>query len=157
MHFWEKKENESGLALRCDSGHALRCESGQALITSMLFMSGLMLSATVISGLLVVYQIRQAIDAASSAQAIFAADAGVEETLRCFYYDLQVGIQTASACDKTGTLPGSGAYATKLFFKRSGGTFVRDNWESDVVGFRVISEGTSGRTVRILEENFNIR
>lgn len=130
--------------------------SGQAITAMLLFMSGLVLSATVIAGLLVVYQIRQAVDSGSSAQAIFAADTGIEATLRCFYYELKIGVDMKSKCYLRESVPTGGGYSTKLFFRKSGGTFTDDEWTPDVDAFRVVSEGTRGKTVRILESDFTI-
>ncbi len=53
-------------------------QSGQVLLFSVLILSGALLSVTVIAGLLTLYQLRQAGDVARSAQAIYAADAGLE-------------------------------------------------------------------------------
>lgn len=52
--------------------------SGQAMLLAILALNGALIGATIIAGFLMVYQIRQATDGANSAQAIFAADAGVE-------------------------------------------------------------------------------
>ena len=136
---------------------AFRRDSGQAITAMLLFMSGLMLSATAIAGLLILYQIRQAVDAGSSAQSVFAADAGVEATLRCFYYVLQIGVNNASICGLSGTMETGGAYSTKLFFRKGDGNFTDGLWTPDVVGFRIVSEGTSGKTVRILQTDFDVR
>ncbi len=53
-------------------------QQGQVLLFSVLILSGALLSVTVIAGLLTLYQLRQAGDVARSAQAIYAADAGLE-------------------------------------------------------------------------------
>jgi hypothetical protein len=52
--------------------------SGQVMIITVLTLGGTILGVTTIAGLLMLYQIRQATDLASSAKAIFAADAGIE-------------------------------------------------------------------------------
>lgn len=51
---------------------------GQALILTTLALGGAILGATAIAGILMLYQIRATTDAVNSAEAIFAADAGVE-------------------------------------------------------------------------------
>lgn len=52
--------------------------NGQVIILAALALSGAILGATAIAGLLTVYQIRQAADFDDSARAIFAADTGIE-------------------------------------------------------------------------------
>lgn len=58
---------------------------GQVMVLSVMMLGGLILSATTIAGLLLVYQIKQANDAVNSAKAIFAADAGIEWQIYNFY------------------------------------------------------------------------
>ena len=60
----------------CDK--KLRSTTGQALLLSILALGGVVLSATTIAGLVMTYQIRQTTEAADSAEAVFAADAGIE-------------------------------------------------------------------------------
>jgi len=52
--------------------------SGQAMLITVLTIGAVLLGATSIAGLLMVYQLRQNSDFANSAKAIFAADAGLE-------------------------------------------------------------------------------
>lgn len=58
-------------------------KSGQILLMSVMMLGGILLSATAIAGLLMKYQIRQTNDAANSAKALFAADAGLELESYC--------------------------------------------------------------------------
>lgn len=58
---------------------------GQAMIITVVMMGGILLSATAIAGLLLVYQIRQSNDSVSSAKAFFAADAGMEAVSWCWF------------------------------------------------------------------------
>lgn len=55
------------------------------MILSVLAIGGAFIGATVIGGLLTVYQIRQTADIEASMQAIFAADAGLEWWLREYF------------------------------------------------------------------------
>ncbi|MDP3947140.1 MAG: hypothetical protein Q8Q41_00415 [bacterium] len=48
------------------------------MLLSMLIMGGILLGASTLAGLLMLYQIRAASNAGQSAQAIFAADTGIE-------------------------------------------------------------------------------
>ncbi len=51
---------------------------GQALLLTVIIIAGVILMIATVSGLVMSYSIRQVTDAQSSAQAIFAADAGIE-------------------------------------------------------------------------------
>lgn len=59
--------------------------NGQTLLLATLAIGGTLLGATTIAGLFMTYQIRQSVDLESSAQAIFAADAGIEWQLYNFF------------------------------------------------------------------------
>lgn len=48
------------------------------MLLTVMLLTGVILSTTSLAALITLYQIRQATDAASSNQAIFAADAGIE-------------------------------------------------------------------------------
>lgn len=58
---------------------------GQAILLTLIAIGGILAGATTIAGTLVVYQLRQSSDAANSAKAIFAADAGIEWGLYQFF------------------------------------------------------------------------
>src|SRR3989338_9364050 len=64
------------------ASHPLR-RSGQVMLLSMLVLGGILLGASTLAGLLMLYQIRQTSNASLSAQAIFAADTGIEWGLYC--------------------------------------------------------------------------
>lgn len=53
-------------------------QSGQTMLVTVMILSSAILGATVLASLLVLFQLRQASDAKSSTQAIFAADSGIE-------------------------------------------------------------------------------
>src|SRR3989344_2829140 len=57
-------------------------KKGQVMLITVVMLSGAVLASTSLAGLLILYQLRQATDAAASMKAIFAADAGLE---RAFY------------------------------------------------------------------------
>lgn len=57
---------------------------GQVMLLTTLVLSGVVLAAITVAGLLMLYQIRQAGNATQSAMAIFAADAGLEHELYQF-------------------------------------------------------------------------
>lgn len=51
---------------------------GQAILLTLLVIGGMLLAATTIAGLLVVFQLRQSSDVVNATKAIFAADSGIE-------------------------------------------------------------------------------
>ncbi len=57
---------------------------GQVMLASVIILGGILASATAIAGILMVYQIREASDSENSAQALFAADSGIEAATLCF-------------------------------------------------------------------------
>ncbi len=59
--------------------------AGQVMLISVITLSGILISAAGIAGLLMIYQIRGANDAVNSAKAIFAADAGIEAASFCYF------------------------------------------------------------------------
>lgn len=62
-----------------------KLESGQAMLLSVVILGGALLSAASVAGLLLIYQIRNANDAVSSAKALFAADTGIEQLSLCYF------------------------------------------------------------------------
>jgi hypothetical protein len=61
-----------------------KSKKGQIMLMSVLTLGAVMLGATVVAGFLVLYQIRMSSNAADSAKAIFAADAGIEWAIFSF-------------------------------------------------------------------------
>jgi len=105
--------------------------SGQVMILSVILLGAILISATAIAGLLIIYQIRQANDTVNSTRAFFAADAALE--WKIYEY--------------------SKATTTNLLFETPGLTF--DTSTSTEDGYFVIgSRGFSGQAVRALEALF---
>jgi hypothetical protein len=78
----------------------LKAQKGQVMLITVLALSGTILGATAIAGLLMLYQIRQTTDAANSAKAIYAADSGIEWRLYRFF---KVDSQTCNPdCEGSG-------------------------------------------------------
>lgn len=63
---------------------------GQSLILVVVLIGGIMMIVTAVSGLLSFYKLQEAGDAGRSTEAILAADAGLEKTLR--YYKTTSGL-----------------------------------------------------------------
>ncbi len=85
---------------------------GQVMMLTVVAIGGTLLAATTVAGLLVVYQLRQSSDAANSAKAIFAADAGIEWGLYQFFKPALAGkegpVFLNSASVTISCFPGSG-------------------------------------------------
>ena len=77
----------------------LEKRSGQVMLLTVLFLSAIFLSATIVAGLLMVYQLSQVTKVADSAKAIFAADAAIERALFKVF-----------RCNPTPVLPRTGSW-----------------------------------------------
>ncbi|MDI6821189.1 MAG: hypothetical protein QMD65_03365 [Patescibacteria group bacterium] len=108
------------------------CRSGQVMILSIILLGGILISATAIAGLLVIYQIRQANDTVNSTKAFFAADAALE--WKTYEYIK--------------------ATTTILIFETPGLTFNATTSTDDGGYFVISSQGFSGQAVRALESLF---
>lgn len=58
------------------------------VVISTVLIGGAMLASTAIAGFVLFYQIRQLNDAVQSSTAIYAADAGIEDVLYCYYFGI---------------------------------------------------------------------
>jgi len=98
------------------------------MIIAILTLGGAILGATTLAGILMLYQIRATTDAANSAKAIFAADAGIEWVLYSYFFPPQTtpiafsngatvvatcydATGAVTACDNTGATSSSYAIA----------------------------------------------
>lgn len=59
--------------------------AGQAMVMVTIIIGVLMASASAVAGLLTFYELRQATDTEESSMAFYAADAGMEKTLYCYF------------------------------------------------------------------------
>jgi hypothetical protein len=119
------------------SGNNRKENNGQVMVMVIIMIGGILLSATAITGILMVYQIRQANDAGSSAQAFFAADAALEWQLANVYknYDVSLVLE-------------NGTTATSSF------AIIPDPSDPSISVVDFTSQGFSGNTVRALETVF---
>ena len=108
------------------------------MILISVMLGGLILSATAIAGLLMYLSLQQAGDSISSAAAFFAADAGVEQGLYCYFYTLTSN--DLSPCQKQPVSLSNGAHATS--------TVTRDPATGEIVSSGL---GTAGKTERFLQ------
>jgi len=125
----------------------IRKIKGQTMILTVLLLSGAILSATAISALLVLFQLRQVTDIKTSTQAIFAADAGIE----CVLFELTTALVAANESGEDFIIDGGTVEDT-----------CSGELEDNNATYRVVSEvgsnfksvGRAGRTARALEIGF---
>ena len=94
--------------------------AGQAMLIAVLSLGGAILGATVVAGILTLYELRASTDTANSAKALFAADAGVEWTLFSYYCG---SLDTPARCSGPVPLPvlaASGASVTSTCYDANG-------------------------------------
>ena len=120
------------------------------MLLAVLIISGTILGATTIAGLLMLYQIRQAGDLTSSAKAIFAADSGTEFALFDFYCEATSTVNPESRCALPREQPvpvlGNGAVVTPTCYDNSGVTEVLCS--STTTAVSAIARGTSQTSKR---------
>lgn len=111
---------------------------GQIMLLSIMILGGVMLSASMIAGLLLRHQIRQVNDAVSSAKAVFAADTGIELVSWCWFTMLCNPQDPPSI-----TFEDNSTYFT-----------IESEMDSDTNTLTINAQGFSGKTLRILEAVF---
>jgi hypothetical protein len=121
----------------------MRKESGQVMLITVLALSGTILGATTIAGLLMLYQVRQSTDIVNSTKAIFAADSGLEWRLYKFY---KTDNQVCRDCPDGGACP-SPAPQNESTFQTT--CVLQGSGPSQAVAIKSI--GTSGNNSRALE------
>ncbi len=132
-------------------------QKGQIMMLIVVIMGGLALSASGIAGLLMFFEVQRSNDAASSAMAGFAADAGVEKALSCYYHTpgdtlFPLGYNAAmDVCVDSGSLHNGATYDTRLWCVDWSMNRVSCLDNASVAGFKVRSIGVSQRAERILE------
>ena len=127
--------------------------SGQVMILTTMIIGGIMISASVVAGILMFYQIRQANDAGTSGMAVFAADAGIEKALQCYFWEGTSDQNLNEICDVSDSLPNGASYEADLDCQmKNGSRYEKVSCESgNVVGFKVRSRGFAEKTERVLE------
>ncbi len=136
-------------------------KAGQAMVMVTIIIGTIMASAGVVAGLLTYYELRQATDTEKSTMAFYAADAGMEKTLLCYFTFPGVD-ELNTVCDlgREGgepalVLENTAEAATDLECVDAGllnETPCSDN--DSVVGFTIKSFGTAKDTERVLETFF---
>lgn len=125
---------------------------GQVILISIIMLSGVLMSASVVAGLLTAYQIRQANDTVESMKAFFAADAGIEQALYNYFNEPPILpsaiVQNQEYYGAKGTIAGSTNYSSSLTFRFDSPNPVVGQLP---IGFTVRSYGDSGKVQRALE------
>ena len=96
------------------------------MLLTVLIMSGSLLGATTIAGLLMLYQIRQSTNVSDSTRAIYAADAGLE----CELYKL---FKAGPICPSPTELSNGSTYSTREIVKNNQVTSVQSVGEAGQV------------------------
>lgn len=123
------------------------------MIIVSILMGALFLVGTAIAGLLMFYQLQQSSDAIASGAAVFAADAGIEHSLSCYYATSTPAASTLcvpgfTMCAEQTTLPNGATASSSINFTCSGG---------NPVGFWAQGTGYAGNSERILQLFFSIQ
>ena len=135
---------------------------GQVMIITIVMMGGILLSATAIAGLLLVYQIRQSNDSVSSAKAFFASDTGLEITSWCYfkgcdaYKDYNDNDCNISDSDNTAPFEATDPPASSCVFNPSSGVAYEIDSTLTDEKLNIISRGYAAgeNVIRILEAEF---
>lgn len=153
-----------------------KMNSGQVVIISTVLIGGAIIAATAIAGFALFYEIRQLNDAVQSNTAVYAADAGIEDSLYCYYFQITSEgqrpevdcsrINTLRRIDKNGVWSaGNASYETVLTCYADEARTApiacdaRDpvTDESLVSGFTVDSKGHTQRVTRALQTFIYLR
>lgn len=113
------------------------------MLMTVLALSGTILGATTIAGLLMLYQIRQSTDIVNSTKAIFAADSGLEWRLYKFY---KTDNQECLECPNGGACPQPNLQNESTFQ-----TTCTLQGSAPLQNVAIKSIGTSGNNSRALE------
>ena len=127
---------------------------------------GIVLSASVIAGMLMFYQLREVNDTVRSGMALFAAETGIEETLQCYFKT--TGGETldySEVCKLSGSLSNGATYKTELICVDASGfkkvnCFNQSDTErqdSPVYGIRIKSVGQKDSVERAVDSLFGVR
>ena len=119
----------------------LKNKNGQVMIAVSLALGGVMIVSTVIGGLLISNQIRQAGNIANSAKAFYAADSALEWGIYQFYkQDTSAGAPNLT----NNTIFTTSCYSGASSVPCVGGTNITD----------IVGKGTSGKVSRALQISF---
>lgn len=116
------------------------------MLLTVLILSGTILGATTIAGLLMLYQIRQSADIANSTKAIYAADTGIEKQL----YDFFNGGTCAGGPAETGVLDNGAQFSVTCDSQTAPATVNGVSGQQETVTIK--ATGEAFKNYRSLEE-----
>ncbi len=138
-------------------------KSGQMMILTAIILGGVALSASVIAGMLMFYQLREVNDTVKSGMALFAADTGVESTLYCYFKEPGTeNLDYSQKCKLSGSLSNGTTYTTELSCVDSSGFHIvncldPNKEDSGVYGIRIKSIGKKDTVERVVDSLFSVR
>ena len=109
------------------------------------------------------YQLREINDTAKSAMALFAADAGTENSLFCYFKTAGTqGLDYSNTCSLGGGVPNGASYETRLTCVDSSGFAKTEcldlsDEKTNVYGIRIKSIGKKDKVERVVDSLFGIR
>jgi len=137
--------------------------SGQTMILTAIMMGGIVLSASVIAGMMTFYQLREVNDTVKSGMALFAADSGIEATLNCYFKTTgSENLDYSQVCKLSGGLSNGTSYTTELSCIESNKFTITNclnlnKEESPIYGIRIKSVGKKDSVERVVDSLFSTR
>lgn len=137
--------------------------TGQAMVLVTIMIGAIMATVGTVAGFLTYYEVRQSNDSEKSTMAFYAADAGIEKALLC-YFTFPGVEELSEVCDFGGVAGGSAialennaSAETQLECLNSEGQSVSCADNEAVAGFSIRSFGVSQDTERVLETFFGTK
>lgn len=141
----------------------MKKNSGQTMILTAIITGGIVLSASVIAGMMTFYQLREVNDTVKSSMALFAADSGVEATLNCYFKEQGAeNLDYSQKCKLSGGLSNGTSYTTELSCVDASKFQIVDcldlnKEDSTVYGIRIKSIGKKDTVERVVDSLFSTR
>lgn len=130
-----------------------RRRSGQALLLIVVMMGGILFLVTAVAGLLMYYQVEQSNDIANSTVAIFAADAGLEQALHFYFYELDTQDCTVPCTLSTSDLIPTVVFTNGARVEAEIKIFEFPSTNALNNAIKATGRDVGGRTIRTLETN----
>ena len=124
---------------------------GQVMLITVLVLSGTILGATAIAGLLMLYQIRQSTDIVNSTKAIYAADSGIEWQLYKFFKAPDPDAQKCKTCAESDFACPPPEFQNDFSLKTTFETICSVQTVNEKPVVNVKSTGLSGNSARAFE------
>lgn len=138
----------------------IKNRKGQAMVLVTIIIGTIMATVGAVAGFLTYYELRQANDAEKSAMAFYAADAGIEDTLFCYFtFPGAEGLEEACELGRDGGVPAlmlsnNASALTNLDCLNADNEPISCGDNESVIGFKVKAFGSTQDTERVLETLF---